>query len=86
MRTLLITLFSFVAIASGTKDAKFQMRKTKKLESLDKRISALTELKSCLSKAANHDQAKACNDKMNSFRKEMKSMRKRHSKGDGHGH
>ncbi len=58
------------ATAPSKRQAAFEKRKEIILARLDKRISALQELRSCVSSANNRDDMKQCRD---SFREKMRS-------------
>ncbi|MAZ47590.1 MAG: hypothetical protein CME65_03455 [Halobacteriovoraceae bacterium] len=80
MKILLLTLlFSTVALAEGGKNQNFAENKAKALKNIDARISALTQLKSCIGSASERADLKECRQKhksnMEPLRSEWKEKR-----------
>lgn len=79
MKKLLVTglcLFSLAAFADhheeDDKGKTFEEKKANMLQHIDKRISNMNEMKSCVSAAADKDALKACREKMKEYREDMK--------------
>lgn len=78
----IVTILIAVSFNSFAEDAnKVQERKAKVLKSIDARIKALGELKSCISSASKKEELKACRKKhksaMKPLRTEMKQRREK---------
>ena len=68
MKAVLILIMSVSVFAK----IDFAKRKQMQIENLDKRITNLTELKSCISSASKKEDLKACHKKRKAFREQMK--------------
>ena len=81
MKTILlaILIFSICNVQAEDKKGsgeKFQEAKSKMLGNIEKRISNLQSIKSCVSSASDRDALKACRAKLKEHRAEMKEQRK----------
>lgn len=87
MKALAIGLIIFASVLAQAEDKAdankgFSERKAKALEMIDKRVSGMQEMKTCVSSAADHNAMKACHEKhheaMMGMRMEMEEMRHKH--------
>ncbi len=78
----IVTILIAVSFNSFAEDgSKIQEKKAKAIQSIDARIKALGELKSCISSASKKEDLKACRkkhkDAMKPLRTEMKQKREK---------
>lgn len=80
MKVLVAVLFLLLSVNSLAEEKgsgeKFQKAKSMMLEKIEKRISNLQDVKSCVSSASNKEALKSCREKMKAHRAEMKEQRK----------
>jgi flagellar biosynthesis regulator FlbT len=81
MKTILLAILAFSMLNVQAEEKKgsgekFQKAKSMMLEKIEKRISNLQDVKSCVSSASDKEALKACRAKMKEHRAEMKEQRK----------
>ena len=77
MKFLTMTIFAMMSFFALAEDKPFfENMKAMKLANIEKRITYINELKSCVTAAADKDAFKNCNEKHNSDMKALHSDRK----------
>ncbi|TNF30487.1 MAG: hypothetical protein EP319_04835 [Deltaproteobacteria bacterium] len=82
MKTLVMLSFLFLSFNAFSEDGKkgdgqnFEKAKSMMLENIEKRISNLQDVKSCVSSASDKSALKECRKKMKSMNTEMKGKMK----------
>jgi len=80
MKVFVAVLFLLLSVGVQAEEKgsgeKFQKAKSMMLEKIEKRISNLQDVKSCVSSASNKEALKECRKKMKAHKAEMKEQRK----------
>ena len=77
MKFLIMTIFAMISCFALAEDKPlFENMKAMKLANIEKRITYITELKSCVTAAADKDALKNCNERHNSDMKALHSDKK----------